>query len=188
MLPSKDDGTGSVTIQLHSIDELFVAPTVDPMNGRFEELSGFDRIMRQLRRFEGSESGVLTLVLPPNQIEPGMEPRIKRALEGFCDARIVDLVESKLAVRLLGQRGLRFGLIFLAVCLLVAGIIDSIERSRGFLGGFLVEVVIIVGWIALWYPFDLLIYARWPVERDRRILMQIRGMQVKVEADSTIGD
>jgi hypothetical protein len=153
------------------------------MNGRFEELSGFDRVIRQLRRFEGTNSGVLTLVLPPGQIAPDLEPRITLALAGFCDARIVDLEESKLAVRLLGKRGLRFGLIFLAVCLLIAGIIDSIDRTRGYLGGFLVEVAIILGWIALWYPFDLLIYARWPVERDRRILKQIRGMRVRIEPE-----
>ena len=27
----------------------------------------------------------------------------------------------------------------------------------------------IAGWVALWYPLDVLLYQRWPLARERRL-------------------
>jgi len=175
---------GSVTVCLRSVEEFFNAPTPDPLNGRFEELSGLDRTLRQLRRYEGKKAGELTLVLPPDQITVDLAERFKPALAGMCAVRMDDLAETKSAVRLMGRRELRFGLLFLAACLFLAGIVDASTRSDGFFSHFLVEGLVIIGWIALWHPVDMLIYERWPAERDLLVFAQIQQMEIRFQPEA----
>jgi hypothetical protein len=40
----------------------------------------------------------------------------------------------------------------------------------------------VVAWVGLWYPFDLLFFARLPLRRERRALEDLAGMRVDVLA------
>ena len=51
-----------------------------------------------------------------------------------------------------------------------------------FLGRFIDEGFIIAGWVALWYPLDVLLYQHWPVNRDRRIYQAIETMEMEFVA------
>jgi hypothetical protein len=43
-------------------------------------------------------------------------------------------------------------------------------------------VFLVVAWVGLWYPLDLLFMARQPVKREIRVLTEILGLPVVVQS------
>lgn len=169
-----------LVLPLATIDELFIAPPYDPMAGKYEEMSGLDRIVAEFKA-PVPDPGELVLIVPAEHVHAGLEVAVRTAIAGVCEARIQDLDQQRRAIRLLGRRELVFGLLFLAICLLIAILLEATISDRAFLGRFLVEGVVIIGWIALWHPVDMLIYDSWPVDRDTRIYERIRDLPVRIE-------
>ena len=70
---------------------------------------------------------------------------------------------------------------FLALCLLGSRLIGAQELLPGFIGRYLDEGLVIGGWVALWYPLDVLLYQRWPLARERRLYESLRDMEIEFE-------
>ena len=70
-----------------------------------------------------------------------------------------------------GLRSLRSGSILFVVGLLL---------STGFLQPD-VGVFLVIGWVGLWYPLDLLFFARQPLKREARIVEEISRMPLIVQ-------
>lgn len=174
----------ALVLPLDEINHLFVAPPYDPLAGQYEELSGLDRIFAEFQA-PTPDPGELVLKIPAEQITPGLEATCRTAIAGVCAARIEDLTQQRRATKLLGRRELIFGLGFLAICLLIAIILETTVSNTEFFGHFLIEGVIIVGWIALWNPVDMLIYAPWPIDRDIRVYERIRALEVRIVANES---
>ncbi len=74
------------------------------------------------------------------------------------------------------------GLLFLTVCLLTSGWVEVRDWRSEFLAHFLSVGLVIVGWIAIWHPVELLLFERWPMTRDRGIYQSIRDMELDIRA------
>lgn len=46
---------------------------------------------------------------------------------------------------------------------------------------FIDEGLVIAGWVARWYPLDVLLYQRWPLARERRLYENLREMRLEFE-------
>lgn len=65
-----------------------------------------------------------------------------------------------------GRLALLIGLLFLAACLGLAGLVR--ELGLGWPGEVLQEGLVIIGWVALWRPAEIFLYEWWPLHRHRR--------------------
>lgn len=70
---------------------------------------------------------------------------------------------------------------FLALCLLGSRLVGEITLLPGFVERFIDEGLVIAGWVALWYPLDVLLYQRWPLARERRLYEALRDMRLEFE-------
>ena len=43
-------------------------------------------------------------------------------------------------------------------------------------------VFLVIAWVGLWYPLDLLFFARLPLRRERRALKDLTRMRIDVRA------
>ena len=179
-MDANPDRNSTITIQLRAIDELFSAPTPGSLHGFFEDRSGFERLLAELQTAAYSKPEHLRIILPRNDMTAGLQAAVETALRGYCDARIKALEAEAAGVKQLGRKELGFGLAFLAACLLIAGVVQA-WGGYGFVRDYMVEGLVIIGWIALWHPVDMLIFARWPNLRDRRLLSHIKQMQVSLD-------
>ncbi len=102
------------------------------------------------------------------------------ALQGYCDQRLDDLGAKRRAILRRGFKELVFGTAFLALCLGLAAAAAARITSPDWLRQFTSEGLIIVGWIALWHPVDMLLFEQWPIAREMRIIKQVRRMPVEV--------
>jgi len=84
----------------------------------------------------------------------------------------VEIVERK---RRLNFREAGFALVIGSFILLSALGLGNILRSEfsGLVSNLLAEGLMIVGWVALWRPFDLVIYSWWPQIKRRRLMRKL---------------
>ncbi|WP_247828979.1 hypothetical protein [Arthrobacter antioxidans] len=75
-----------------------------------------------------------------------------------------------------------FGLLFLALCLVLSSSVAALVVGPAWLNQFIVEGLIIVGWIALWHPIDLLLFERWPLRTELRKVERLRKGTVQVRS------
>src|SRR5687767_11206543 len=136
------------------------------------ELLGRSRVQRRAR---------IVVMLPAEQITEGIVETLHVALRRYCEARLARVDrETELAWRQ-GLRSLGSGsILFLVGLLLSAGFLepDVPEFWQNLLGN---GVFLVIGWVGLWYPLDLLCFARQPLKREARIVEAISRMPLLVQ-------
>lgn len=177
------DAVNSPTIRslrLDDINELFEAPAVDPLRGRFEARSVFEQLVDTV---EPAHSGLEINIIVPSEGELPTEEQIERAIAGTVAAELGILKREMLRIRRLGYKELVFGLMFLAACLILSGTLESLVASPSWLVDFAGEGLVIVGWISLWHPVDMLFFECLPLLRKKRILENIGKARVHLERE-----
>jgi len=167
-------------LELSSLDELFGAPEFDPMDGRAEELPGLERLANQLRPLPRAPVNA-RIVLPTSERAPDVEERCRVALRAVFDRRVERNRNDARSLRQEGYATLWRGLVFLALCLLGSRLMGEITVLPGFVERFIDEGLVIAGWVALWYPLDVLLYQRWPLARERRLYENLRDMRLEFD-------
>lgn len=173
-----------VALTLRDLRDLFREPELDPFAGEDTDESGIDRLLDILKaddRWRRSEFR-LTLSIPEAEITPDVELKIRRAMGRYCDGQIQYNRRKLTQVRTEGRRSLRIGGLFLAACLGLAALAETLFRDEGLLGTLVVEGLFIAGWVGLWQPVDLLLYAWWPYADEIKLHEKIRRMELIVKA------
>jgi hypothetical protein len=136
------------------------------------ELLGRSRVQRRAR---------IVVMLPADQITDGVAETLHVALRRYCEARQARVQrETELAWRQ-GLRSLGSGsILFVVGLLLSAGFLEPDVPAfwQNLLGN---GVFLVIGWVGLWYPLDLLFFARQPLKREAQIVKAISRMPLSVQ-------
>jgi hypothetical protein len=136
------------------------------------ELLGRSRLQRRAR---------IVVTLPSEQIVNGIAETLQAALSRYCAARLARVQrETEIAWRQ-GLRSLGSGSILFVVGLLLStGFLepDVPQFWQDLLGN---GVFLVIGWVGLWYPLDLLFFARQPFKREAQIVEAISRMPLLVQ-------
>jgi hypothetical protein len=136
------------------------------------ELLGRSKVQRRAR---------IVVTLPAEQITDGIADTLRVALRRYCEARLARVQrETEMAWRQ-GLRSLGSGsILFVVGLLLSAGFLepDVPEFWQNLLGN---GVFLVIGWVGLWYPLDLLFFARQPLKREAQIVKAISRMPLLVQ-------
>jgi hypothetical protein len=171
-----------VIVALHSPAELFsvepeamlkrdarIQPGADEI---VDELLGRSRVQRRAR---------IIVRLPAEQITDGVAETLHVALRRYCEARLARVQrETEMAWRQ-GLRSLGSGsILFVLGLLLSAGFLEPDVPAfwQNLLGN---GVFLVIGWVGLWYPLDLLFFARQPLKREALIVKAIGRMPLMVQ-------
>src|SRR5215475_3988292 len=80
-----------------------------------------------------------------------------------------------------GRTSLFIGLTFLAACMITS---QLLRRQEGTIPIVLREGLIIAGWVAMWRPMEIFLYAWWPLLRKGRLYRKLSGIHVEVRKRS----
>jgi hypothetical protein len=149
--------------------EARIEPGVDEI---VNELLGRSRVQRRAR---------IVVTLPAEEITDGVADTLHVALRRYCEARLARVQrETELAWRQ-GLRSLGSGsILFVVGLLLSAGFLEPDVPAfwQNLLGN---GVFLVIGWVGLWYPLDLLFFARQPLKREALIVKAIGRMPLLVQ-------
>jgi hypothetical protein len=176
----------TITLQLDDVRDLFVAPEVDPFSPYEVAVIGEAGLVRMVRRYaahwhEGSIH--LTVQLPAEKISAQSGATIREALDRYCRLKAESNHEMLMLRRRIGIRSLLTGLLFLGVAMLCAALFasDLFSGIPAFLRAVLSEGFVVIGWVALWHPFEALVYDPIPLRRENVIYRQLPTIEITVE-------
>jgi hypothetical protein len=184
------EGTGTQRLVLHlaSLEELLVAPDPRPLEGRFEDRSGIDRLMEGLRAvYTRRLAGIHAKLILDEPPSPETRQQVDAALKALALHQDARLGEQLVSVRREGLRTLGKGLLFVLACVVASVAVERMTFLPELLRTLVSGGIVIAGWVALWHPMELLLYERWPIQRDRRLYRMIAEMETTIEVRDATG-
>lgn len=169
---------GRIELRLRTLDQLF--DSFDPAPFHEKDLDGDAEqfIVSWAREYPPDAPLVFRLHLHADQQPHDPERTVQGAMQNYFTYRAG---LAKLDVRHTLQEGratLVVGLLFLATCMVARELLVTFFTAEWL--RFVQEGLLIVGWVAMWKPLELLLYDWWPVLRMRRIYENLARMRVEV--------
>jgi hypothetical protein len=104
----------------------------------------------------------LVVHAPASEVGENTAPQIAEAFSNYFSSRADRLrLELKELFRI-GRWSLLIGVAVLALCV-IAGQYAAQRLGDGYMGRFLSEGAIILGWVANWRPIEIFLYEWWPL-------------------------
>lgn len=182
-LPYRREGD-QFLIEMHlaRLDQLF--NTLDPAPFRERDL---DRDAEHYLLSAAAELPVdapfkIRLYLPAEALASTATAQAADAIHHYFQWQTSE-AERRLRTHLRAARAaLAMGGLFLILCLGVSTLLDG--RMEGLAADFLREGTLILGWVALWRPLDMFLYAWRPLHRELCNLRRIANAEVEMKPSS----
>lgn len=78
-----------------------------------------------------------------------------------------------------GRTSLLIGLAFLAICLVARNLLAG---SPSAVAHIVAEGLLIVGWVAMWGPLDIILYGWWPIYSRSKLFARLSCLDVELRA------
>jgi hypothetical protein len=171
-------------VRLDRRQDLFGPPALDEFGGSANLISGVELLVADVAAAWPVGHVHATIQLPPHEIASDVEARVKESIDRYCDRRIADLEHRRTALRQEGLSALVLSIPLLLLALLLTAAVTHSGLSS-FWRSFLADgVLLVLSWVALWYPLDTLLWYGRPLTREIRVLRVMRRMDLEVSAAS----
>lgn len=168
-------GEARIELRLRELNQLFDSLDPAPFHEKDLDRDAEEFITSWAREYPPEQPLVFRLHLPSDQRRFEPEKTVQEAVRNYFTYR-ADL--ARLDVRRTLQQGrssLLVGALFLVSCMGLRELLLRVEWPR-----VLQEGLLILGWVAMWRPLELLLYDWWPVQRRRRTFENLARMRVEV--------
>lgn len=165
-----------VELNLSKPDQLFNSLDPSPFRERDLDTEAAEYIVDALRELHGHRRVKLVVHLP-GPCDERARLQIPEAIQHYFAYREMT---SRLALRQVLRQGrttLAVGLVFLAACTALWALVFT---GDGMPSRLLHEGVMIMGWVAMWRPLDILLYEWWPLLADARLFSRISRLPVEI--------
>jgi len=169
---------GRIELRLRELNQLFDSFDPAPFHEKDLDRDAEEFITSWAREFPPALPLVFRLHLPEDQRRFEPERTVQNAIANYFSYRAG---LARLEVRHTLQQGrwsLFVGVLFLAACMGARELLRSFGPSEWL--HVAEEGLLIVGWVAMWRPIELLLYDWWPLLRRRRTYENLSRMQVQV--------
>jgi len=175
-----------IEVKVDTVEQLFNSLDPSPFRAKDldSEVAGY--IVDTAQEFPLHTPVRLAIHVPLDRAAyDSLQASVTEAIHNYFEYQS-DVATAKLRRKLrLGRTSLVVGLLFLFVCL-------SARAALGaYTGNVSIEVIreglLIMGWVAMWRPIQILLYDWWPIRGMRRWYDKLALMQVQIEAPVTGG-
>lgn len=176
----REGGDTVIEIRLHEVRQLF--HTLDPAPFREKDLdAGAEQYLLEACRESGERHRLRLVVhLPAEELKTEAARHIADAIHNYFSYRERQLRSDILQLLRYGAVSFLIGLAFLVACLGIRQWLSAapsvVEHQT------LNEGLLILGWVALWRPTEILLYDWWPLARRRALLKRLATIAVEVRA------
>lgn len=173
-----------IDVTVETPRRLFHELDPSPLVGRDldEQVEGY--ILARARELSASEYA-LTLHMPAREMPNQQEATaLADAITAYFRHRRDQEARKLRSLFREGRQALAIGVAFLFICGILGWI--ALRELSAPLGSFLDEGLLIIGWVALWRPLELLLYDWRPVRREWRVLDALGRMSVEFRPSSGV--
>ncbi len=171
-----------ISLSLTSPEEMFVLAPADLFSEYRNFMTGLEYCISMLRSRRPKGPVRIELSLPADQISDGLDHRIGRTLNRYCEHRIAYNQRERRAVRLDGLFSLWIGLPVVVLGFVLVIIKSSIVGAGGNANLVVDSGGWVLVWVGLWFPLDTLLFTPLSYGRENRVLQRLRNADVVVAA------
>lgn len=182
-----DRDTLGLLLELRDLSELFEARDVDPLTEEYPshgDVAGVDYVLDQYRVRPSYKSIVLTIDLPEVDDSKTTARTAQAALRRWSEAQARHVDADIASTRWQGSRTLAVAVIALFGFIGLSRLLASDDNLALQI---LSEGLAIAGWVALWFPLEVLMFSVWQHRLDRRALDRLASASVIVRSQDTPG-
>jgi hypothetical protein len=173
-----EEGRACIDIKIRNVHQLFDLRDPSPFLERDLEEDAVDYIVGAAKDI-GPAVPLKIVVWISEPSSPGLDDStIADAIRGHFSYELVRLRRRARDEVREGQLALVLGTLCLMTFLTLAKLTPSVLSGR--VGEILSEGFVIMGWVAMWRPLDVLLYEWWPLARQRRLLTWIRDAEIAI--------
>ena len=173
------------SLRLDRLAELFSAPVLDEWGGTGHLHSGIERVVVDLEGTLEVGHVRLTIEVPAEEIEEGTEERVRHGIARYCELRAEELRHDRAAQRRDGVGALAIGLPVLLGCLVLGEALRATGLAGWVKSFFADGLLLVLAWVAVWYPLDMIFYYGRPLNRGRHVLHTLRDAEIIVRASQS---
>jgi hypothetical protein len=173
---------GPIELRVKEIGQIF--HTLDPLPFRERDLDSgvVEYIVAWAGEIAGDHEISIIVHLPTGEAQRAEALNIEEAIQNYFAYRSKVLGWELRELFRTGRVSLVIGLAVLAVCIALGKGAGGL-LGTGYLGRYLEEGLIILGWVANWRPVQIFLYDWWPIVRRRRLYRRLSLVQVKTEPE-----
>jgi hypothetical protein len=167
-----------IEMKLSTAMQLFNSLDPSPFHEKDLDDDAAEYIVSTARDLPAKTPLRLEIYLPPEQIRKDTEESVTRAIHNFFDYK-TEVADRDLRTTLReGRTSLLIGLVFLSVCLFARELVGRLPS--GTLQEILKEGLLISGWVAMWRPIQIFLYAWWPIRNLRSLYFRLSHLKIDV--------
>jgi len=170
-----------VSIDLVTVEELFVEPNYNPFDPESRSQSGIDELLDQVRKLSIMEPLQICLTLSSRPAEAGLEDQVNNALNRYCSVKIRACEQEIRQIQNQGKRDLLWALALSLTFLLGAFFASYLSFLPALINYLISTGLGILAWVVLWPPLDGLLYEWRPCRRSQRIYECIQSAAVIIK-------
>jgi hypothetical protein len=118
--------------------------------------------------------------------EPGLTDQfdtVRQAIHDFFKQRALSTSRRLSQLFRVGRTSLLIGIVFLALAIILAGIVERALGDRH-LSALIREGMVIGGWVAMWRPLEIFLYDWWPIRGERKLFERLGVMPIRIRFKS----
>ena len=183
----RSPGSGVLELPLNDFEQLFNAPSVNPLSRAVPEIlgvSGAEYVLHQLETGRNRSIETLQLILPgPARSDTDSSDQIQQALQRYAEYRIQEQRALARETRRRGRRITAAALVLLAACLGISQIFTSeiTAGMRPLLRTTMEYGFEIVGWVMLWHPIEIFVFEPLAIKHRINSLRRLMSLRVMLK-------
>jgi hypothetical protein len=162
----------AIEIRVDEIAQLFNTLDPFPFKERDLDSDAEEYIVGWARELPQDHPLHVLIHLPVKEAESKSAQELEEALGRFVAYRADVLGRDLNELFRIGRRSLLIGLSVLGLCLTAERVVSG-RLDPDYLGRFIEEGLIIVGWVANWRPIEIFLYDWWPLARRRDLYRRL---------------
>lgn len=176
----KVDGKILIEIDLSSVDQIFNSLDHAPFHEKELDPGAEQYIVDIVDDFPLKTPFHLIIYLPVCIHCREHAEKIPQAIRAHFQYRMMEQ-DLKFRARFrFGRWAFLVGLMFVAVVMIARQLVWAALGSEYLLSQIVADVLLIIGWAAMWEPVTVLLYQLWPIVQQKRIYEKISRMEIEV--------
>jgi len=168
-----------IELRVREVGQLF--HSLDPLPFRERDLDTDveDYVIGWARELPADQSIRIIIRLPQTEIDRQPAAQTAEAIRNYFAERAEAVTRDLRELFRMGRVALLISMAVLGVCIVLSTVARAVLGS-GWLGRFFDEGLVILGWVANWYPMQIFLYDWWPLVRRRRRLRRLAVAEISL--------
>ena len=170
----------TVELWLSKVQQLFNSFDPSPFHEKDLDRDAEEYIAGAVDELRSGQPVRLVVHLPPEQLSASPTFDLEKAVQHYFAYRLDETHRNLRFHFREGRVALAIGVAFLIVCITIRQL--AFVVPGGPFARVLQEGLLILGWVAMWRPIQLLLYDWWPIRYRARLYARLATMQVEVRS------